>query len=144
MNAQEMWEIYSRQRNIHAEYDAWSFGDDPDILAQLVLSGKKTATASLRLWYDLEGEPLPEAGQYSVILDSQDQAVCIIRSIRVFVCAFCDVDEQQAWREGEGDRSLSYWRSVHERFFREELAQSGLAFNESMSVVCEEFEKVFP
>ena len=144
MNAQEMWEIYSRQRNIHAEYDAWSFGDDPDILAQLVLSGKKTATASLHLWYDLEGEPLPEAGQYSVILDTRDDAVCIIKTQKVFVVPFRDVDAVQAWKEGEGDRSLSYWRSVHARFFREELAQAGIAFDESMNVVCEEFKKVFP
>ena len=144
MTAQEMWETYSRSKNIEADYDAWAFGDDPEELARLVKDGIKTATASAALWYDLEGEELPRAGQYSVILDTRDEAVCIIRTDRVFVVPFCEVDEVQAYREGEGDRSLVYWRRVHERFFTEELKTIGRSFDEKMLVVCEEFQKVYP
>ena len=32
---------------------------------------------------------------------------------------FDEVDEEHAYLEGEGDRSLEYWREVHERFFTE-------------------------
>ena len=117
MNAQQMWEQFSQKENIEADYEAWAFGDDADTLAELVAAGIKTATASAFVFYELEGEPLPEAGQYSVILNSREEAVCIIKSTRVFVIPYCDVDERQAWKEGEGDRSLSYWRIVHERFF---------------------------
>lgn len=144
MNAQQMWEQFSQKENIEADYEAWAFGDDADTLAELVAAGIKTATASAFVFYELEGEPLPEAGQYSVILNSRGEAVCIIKSTRVFVIPYCNVDERQAWKEGEGDRSLSYWRIVHERFFRDELAQLGLPFDEKMKVVCEEFEKVYP
>lgn len=144
MNAQQMWEQFSQKENIEADYEAWAFGDDADTLAELVAAGIKTATASAFVFYELEGEPLPEAGQYSVILNSREEAVCIIKSTRVFVIPYCNVDERQAWKEGEGDRSLSYWRIVHERFFRDELAQLGLPFDEKMKVVCEEFEKVYP
>ena len=139
-----MWEQFSQKENIEADYEAWAFGDDADTLAELVAAGIKTATASAFVFYELEGEPLPEAGQYSVILNSRGEAVCIIKSTRVFVIPYCNVDERQAWKEGEGDRSLSYWRIVHERFFRDELAQLGLPFDEKMKVVCEEFEKVYP
>ncbi len=139
-----MWERFSRQENICADYEAWSFGDDADTLARLVLEGTKTATASAYALYWLDEEPLPEAGQYSVVLDSMDEAVCVIRTERVFTVPFVDVDENQAWREGEGDRSLSYWRKVHERFFREELSFAGLAFSEDMLVVCEEFVRLYP
>ena len=144
MTAQEMWDVYSRLNNIEADYDAWAFGDDPDELARLVNDGVKTATASGALWYDLEGEDLPKAGQYSVILDTRDEAVCIIRTTRVFTVPFNEVDDVQAYREGEGDRTLSYWRQVHERFFSEELASIGRTFDEKMLVVCEEFQKVYP
>lgn len=144
MTAQEMWDCYSEQNQTCKEYDAWSFGDDADGLAKLVLDGIKTATASAYPLYELEGEELPQAGAYSVILNSREEAVCIIRTERVFVRSFKDVDERQAWKEGEGDRSLSYWQKVHERFFREELAQAGLFFNDSMKVVCEEFVRVYP
>ena len=57
---------------------------------------------------------------------------------------FDRVSEEQAFREGEGDRSLEYWRRVHEDFFRRELAGAGLAFSPDMPVVCEEFEVVWP
>lgn len=144
MNAEQMWELFSQKEKLEADYEAWAFGDDADTLAGLVADGIKTATASAFVFYELEGEPLPEAGQYSVILDSREEAVCIIKTTRVFVIPFCNVDDRQAWKEGEGDRSLSYWRSVHERFFREELAEAGLTFDESMQIVCEEFIRVYP
>ncbi len=143
MNAQEMWSLYSSQNNIDAEYDAWSFGDDADTLAQLVMDGVKTATASVYPLYELD-EELPKPGEYSVILNSNGEAVCIIRTETVFVTPFDQVDEKQAWKEGEGNRRLSYWREVHERFFRGEMENCGLVFDEKIPIVCEEFVRVYP
>jgi len=145
MNAQEMWSLYIKASGAQAgEYDAWQFGDDPDALAQLVLDGIKTATASAYPLYALEGEPLPEAGQYSVILNARDEAVCVIRNTRVTVVPYREITAAHAFREGEGDRSLAHWRRVHEAFFTNDMAASGLTFDESMPVVCEEFEVVYP
>ena len=144
MDAQQMWDLYAHRENVNSDYDAWAFGDDADELARLVLEGTKTATASVFPLYEMDGEPIPEPGTYSVILNSREEAVCIIKTEKVFVTPFSRVDERQAWKEGEGDRSLSYWRRVHERFFREELADVGLAFDENMNVVCEEFIRVYP
>ena len=140
MTAQEMWNA----GGIAAEYEAWAFGDDPDALAELVRTGVKTATASAYPFYELEGEDLPKAGEYSVILDTKDEAVCIIRTTKVYVMPYCEVTAEQAWKEGEGDRSLDYWRRVHEAFFRKELEAVGLTFTEDMGVVCEEFEVIYP
>ena len=144
MNHQQMWELYCQETNSRGEYDFWSFGDQPDQLARLVLDEIKTGTSSLYLWYERENEPLPEVGTYSVILDSREEAVCIIRTTGVNILAFSDVSESHAYREGEGDRSLDYWRRVHEEFFSEELEKEGLSFDPRMRVVCEEFEKVYP
>lgn len=138
MNAAEMWAA----AGFTGEYDAWQFGDDADALAALVLSGKKTATSSALCMYEAD-EPLPKENEYSIILDSRDDAVCIIRTTRVYTAAFRDVAPEHAFKEGEGDRSLEYWRSVHRRFFTDELRTAGLVFDENMTVVCEEFEVVF-
>ena len=140
MTAQEMW----RASGIRAEYEAWAFGDDPDTLAELVRTGVKTATASAYSFYELEGEDLPKAGEYSVILNTKDEAVCVIRTTKVYVTPYCEVTAEQAWKEGEGDRSLDYWRRVHKAFFRKELEAAGLTFSEDMGVVCEEFEVIYP
>ena len=144
MDAKTMWEQYASQHGIVATFDAWCFGDDADALAQLVLDGKKTATSSAYSLYALEGDEFPEEGQYSVILWSDETAACIIKTTKVSVVPFCDVSSDHAFQEGEGDRSLAYWRKVHHRFFAEELESLGLVFTDSMQVVCEEFVCLYP
>lgn len=145
MTHQELWAAY-RAVNPDAgdDYEAWSYGADPDTLAELTRAGIKTATASAAVWYERGEEPLPQAGEYSVILDSGENAVAVIRTMRVYTVPFDQVSAEQAYREGEGDRSLAYWRRAHEDFFRKELSKAGLEFSRSMPVVCEEFEVVWP
>lgn len=145
MTHQELWAAYrAAHRSAGEDYEAWAYGGDPDGLAELTRTGVKTATASAGPLYELEGEPMPEAGEHSVILDSRGEAVCVIRTTRVYTVPFNQVSAEQARREGEGDRSLAYWRRVHEDFFRAELAEAGLEFSPAMPVVCEEFEVVWP
>ncbi|WP_438836335.1 ASCH domain-containing protein [Streptococcus pluranimalium] len=145
MKALDMWQEYQQiNPNIGDEMDAWAFGAEPDLLAQLVLDGTKTATASALDLYELEGEPLPKVGSYDIVLDSQDDAVCIIEITKVSVVPFKDVSADHAFKEGEGDRSLAYWRQVHEELFTEWLAESHLVFNEDSKIVLEEFLVVYP
>lgn len=145
MTAKQMWAAFAARKGLEgAPCDAWSFGGDPDGLAALVLAGVKTATASAYPLYAPAGEPLPEAGEYSVILDGRGEAVCVILTDRVAVVPFREVGADHARREGEGDLSLAHWRRVHEAFFRDELARAGLRFTPDMPVVCEEFRRVWP
>ena len=108
------------------------------------MKGEKTATASVYDLYQIDGEPIPQAGTFDVILDGQGQAVCIIKVTKVAVVPFNQVSAEHAFKEGEGDKSLAYWRKVHEEFFTEWMAEAGLAFSEERSVVLEEFCKVYP
>ena len=78
MTPRELWNKYKGiNPTIGDEIDAWAFGMEPDLLAQLVLEGKKTATASAYDLYEVDKEPIPEAGTYDVILDGQGHAVCL-------------------------------------------------------------------
>ena len=140
MKPEELWQASGLQ----GEYEAWAFGEAPDQLAELVRRGMKTATCSAALLYELEQEEYPKEGDYSVILDSTGNAVCIIRTTKVSVLPFDLVSERHAWKEGEGDRSLEYWRQVHKRFFTDELKTVGRAFDEKMELICEEFEVIYP
>ena len=145
MTPQEMWNKYKQiNPSIGDEIDAWAFGVEPDLLADLVLRGEKTATASAYDLYALEDEPLPQEGIFDVILDSQNQAVCIVEIIKVSVEPFNQVSAQHAYKEGEGDKSLTYWRQVHEDFFTDCLDEAGLTFTPESKVVLEEFCKVYP
>ena len=145
MTPKEMWQAYKKiNPEIGDEIDAWAFGASADELADLVLRGEKTAPASAYELYKLENKPLPQAGSFDVILDSQDRAVCIIEITKVSVLPFNEVSTDHAFKEGEGDKSLAYWQQIHEAFFTESLAEAGLEFSQEMGVVLEEFRKVYP
>ena len=124
---------------------AWSFGETPeqaDELLALVLAGTKTATSSAAWDYDTEDEPLPEAGTLSIILDGRGHPRALIETTAVATVPFDEVDEEHAFLEGEGDRSLTHWREVHEQFFTEH-ADHGRGFARDMPLVLERFRVVF-
>ena len=133
--------------DIPGEYEAWSFGDSPEMadeLGQLVLSGLKTATCCSLWALELEKEPLPERGNYSVLLDGRKEPLCVILTTEVETKPYNEVDANFARAEGEGDRSLVYWREAHRRFFTREGSSLGYGFEETMPLVCERFQVVYP
>jgi uncharacterized protein YhfF len=139
------WCAFAEASGVEAPYEAWAFGGDdtPELateLGLLVRDGPKRATTGLLASYEAEGEPLPVEGGYSVILDGVGEPLCIIRTTRVDTKPFGEVDDEFAWVEGEGDRSLAYWRAAHVRFF----ASEGTPVSDDDLVVLERFELVWP
>ena len=112
---------------------AWSFDGDAahaDALVALVIAGTKTATSSARSDYE-EDDDLPTPGMLSILLDSAGHPRALLRTTAVSVTAFCDVSEAHAFAEGEGERTLSQWRTVHADFFAD--------YTPEMLVVLERF-----
>ena len=139
------WQAFADATGTGADYVAWGFGSDntPQLateLGLLVRDGPKRATTTKLSSFEEDGEPLPEVGGYSVVLDSEGEPICIIRTTRVDVVPFGEVDEEFAWVEGEGDRSLKYWREAHIWFFETE----GIPITDDELVVLERFDKVWP
>lgn len=121
---------------------AWSFGATPeqaDELLGLVLDGTKTATSSAHADYALDDEPLPEVGALGIVLDGAGHPRALLETTAVEVRTFDEVDAEHAHLEGEGDRSLAYWRRVHEEFF----VTYASGFDPAMPVVLERFRLVF-
>lgn len=148
MTAQEFWKDYKEKSGeINEKYSAWYFCDnekDAEELAQLVMEGKKRATASGAWVFEYENSDIPKAGDISIITDFHGEPKCIIRTARVDVVPFGEVSAEFAACEGEGDSSLRFWREAHTRFFTRECARIGKEFSETMPVVCERFEVVYP
>jgi uncharacterized protein YhfF len=106
-----------------------------DELAELVAKGIKTAACgSLSSFKHEDESPI---GGYSIVLNSKGEPVCVIRVISMRIIRYCDVDQDLARKEGEGDLSLRYWRQGHKDFFQREGS-----FDEAMELVTEEFELV--
>ena len=105
MDSEKLWSEFTRKYNIECDkFDVWAFGDNGEMLTNLVIKEIKTATSSLYILY--ENEPLPEAGTYSVIVDNNGNAKCVIKTTKIEIVPFNEVTEEHAYREGESDRKL--------------------------------------
>ena len=67
----------------------------------------------------------------------QDAPLAIIETVEIVQRRFSEVDEAHAHDEGEGDRSLTYWRDAHRQYF----SRRG-QFAEDMLLCCERFRVV--
>jgi uncharacterized protein YhfF len=130
-----------------APWVAEGFGDGPELadrLGALVLAGVKTATCSALWEWQASGDPLPQAGLLTVVLDSQGRPLAVTETTEVRILAFNRVDEAFAREEGEGDRTLSCWRQAHWSYFQRTLPRIGRSAAEDMPLVCERFRRVHP
>lgn len=130
----------------HDDYVVVSFGDGPELadeLLELVLAGTKRATASLLRDYD-DGNPVPRADDFVVVVDGQGEPRCIWRTTKVEIGPLVGVDDAFAWDEGEDDRSRASWLANHGRYFALEAARGGFAMHDDIETVFERFEIVWP
>jgi uncharacterized protein YhfF len=118
--------------------------DDANELGELVLRGEKQATTALLLSHEFENAPLPKEGDLNIITNWQGDPLCVIEITDVVVRPFFAVDSDFAYREGEGDKSLAYWRDVHRDFFTRECETMHVPFDEGLPVVCISFRCVYP
>uniref|UniRef100_A0AAU1ZY55 ASCH domain-containing protein n=1 Tax=Streptomyces sp. NBC_00093 TaxID=2975649 RepID=A0AAU1ZY55_9ACTN len=118
-----------------------------DRLVGAILDGSKTSTTGLVVDYEHDGEPLPEVGNRSVVVDSADRPVGIIEVTGVRVVPLADVDLAHALDEGEGYTDVAAWRAGHERFWHSEgmraaLDDPGFTVDDSTMAVLERFRLV--
>ncbi len=111
-------------------------------LLELVLMGKKRATASSLYAFQIENEPLPKKGDYYIVTDFHGNPRCVIRTTEVTVLPYDEMTYDLCKREGEDD-SLESWQEGHRRFYQEEGRQLGYTFTEKMLIVFEDFEMVY-
>jgi uncharacterized protein YhfF len=118
------------------DLETFSYGDGPDLadeLLALVLDGRKTATC----WAASEGMKGTEVGKRMVVLDGAGSPRAVIETMELTQRRFIEVGEQFAYDEGEGDRTLAYWRKAHRNYFTRNSQ-----FEENLLLWCERFRVV--
>ncbi|TLS39747.1 ASCH domain-containing protein [Streptomyces montanus] len=117
------------------------------LLVAAILDGSKTSTTGLLVDYQHEGEPLPEVGNHSVVVDSDDRPVAVIEVTGVRVVPLAQVDLAHVLDEGEGHTGVAEWRAAHERFWhgaemRAALGDPGFTVDDTTPAVLERFRLV--
>lgn len=148
-SAKNMWGDYLDKHLENAFHEAPKtdfLGDnekDANELAALVKKGIKKATSHSLLGLQYRNEPLPKIGDFLVVTNWAGDAQCIVQTTAVTLKPYFSIDSSFAALEGEGDKSLEYWKKVHWDYYTRELEAFDRLPRESMIIVCEEFERVF-
>ncbi|MGF2385041.1 ASCH domain-containing protein [Lentilactobacillus otakiensis] len=145
MDATEYWEDFMNRNQIqHANFETWSFTDRPnsaDMLVEMVVRGQKTAYSSWFDFYDAD-QVVPTVGDYRMILRQNGDPAGIVQLKVVEIVPFKWVSQEHAYLEGEGNRSLKYWRQLHKQLFRKQAKFRGKSFSLESPVICEVFEVI--
>lgn len=143
-----LWEEYCTDKGISAPCPpSDQFGDTPELadeLVELVLRGQKQATCELKTWFDSRGLTLPAIGDQWIIMDGSGTELCIIETTQVDLCSVRQVDEAFAWDEGEGDRSIAFWKDAHDAYYERQAERDGFVYSDDMTCVCERFKLIWP
>ena len=145
---------YERHKKVYSKYEnlsnlvvidlqnleSWHLGkneNQANKLFKLVLSGKKIATSYL---YNATENLINNT--YSILTNWDKNKQLLILTTNIEIVPFNKVTKQHARNEGEGTKTLRYWRKTHKKFFIEELAEKGQSFSEETLIVCETFRVV--
>ena len=116
---------------------------DANECAELVVKGIKQATAISLWWYKVNNEILPKEGDRSIVTDWDGNAKAIIETTEVSLTPYNEITAEFAKIEGEGDKSLEYWKKVHKAYFTREMEPYGEKFTENMIIICEQFKLIY-
>ena len=116
---------------------------DADECAELVVKGIKQATATSLWWYEKNNEMLPKVGEQYVVTNWNGSAKAVIEIIKMEQIPYKQITDEFAEIEGEGDKSLAYWKRVHEAYYKREIEPHGDKFDENMILVCEYFKTIY-
>lgn len=149
--ADAMWNDY---RAAHPDvpltdpaYTVDHFGDSArlcDELLDLVMSGRKRATADVLAAFDDRTEEIPQDGSHWIACDSTGTPRIVIRTTAVRIGPFTSADDAFAAAEGEDDGTLESWRREHRRYWQRTAAARGATWSEEDPIVFEEFAVVWP
>jgi RimJ/RimL family protein N-acetyltransferase/uncharacterized protein YhfF len=149
---QEFWQQFldTRADPVDANgrfYESFRIGlDDEDVAegANLILSGKKTATSSPLWEYEDSGKTLPYPGALSVLEDGTWNPVGVVETTWTGIVPFGEVDQAFAFEYGEADGTLAGWRTMIRDYYADICVDMGREMSSDTPLVCERFRLVFP
>ncbi|WP_459129712.1 ASCH domain-containing protein [Guggenheimella bovis] len=144
MTKDDFWNNFIQENPSYRDRTFLAFGywGLTDRLAEMVVERKKQMSISSYQSYIFYKEEMPKEGDVFMILDSDDEPVCIIENREVKVIKFHELDESYSHMIGQN--SFVLWKKVQENYFRKECENFGIPFDpDDFPVILEIFDLKF-
>ncbi len=146
-SARNLWETFVEAHPEFAGLEAegtlqfFENEQDADRHASLVLNHGKTATSYSLVGLQSRQESLPKTGSFLIVVDGRGSAQCVVQITGFTLKPWYSITADHSRREGFS--SLEEWKKTYWDYFSEELAHHGRSPQESMIIVCVNFEKIY-
>ena len=77
-------------------------------------------------------------------MDGGDVPRAIVCTVSAVPTPIREVTAEFAHTEGEGDRSLAWWKREHDAYYTRQGEREGFVYDDTMIGICEVFERVWP
>ena len=144
----KMWDEFINRnpdysgKNITGSYYFCDTQKDADECADLVIKGIKQATSTSVWWLKKNNAAMPKVGDLNIVTDWNGHPKAIVEVTKVEQIKFKDITPEYAFIEGEGDKSLSYWKKVHWEYYSREMSPYNVTPDENMIIICEYFRTI--
>jgi uncharacterized protein YhfF len=108
-----------------------------------VVKNIKQATAPSLWSFEINNEKLPRKGDLNIITNWNKVPQAIILTTKIELIKFSEITAKFAQREGEGDKSLAYWKKVHKAYYKREMQGHKEEFSKDMIIVCQYFDTIY-
>ncbi len=108
----------------------------------IVLAGQKTAFFTTLANYTIDNEPLPLMGEIYLLVDVQNNPVCVLEIDSVNILPFNEVTLEMVNREGEC-QNLDEWKEKMQEVIEDEAAIYGYEFTPDIRLVYQTFKVIY-
>jgi uncharacterized protein YhfF len=134
----------AERNQIYYEADSWGNSDElAEQIAIVILSGEKTTTSRLEWEREKSNDPIDKIGDKSIVLNAQQEPVCIVEVTDIFIRPFDQVDAAFVYNYGEGSRDMDFWNKNMWEYYEAECAEIGLQATPDMPMICQVFKVIY-
>ena len=143
------WQAFRRHEGMNSSrYEVTSFKTPREVaesLLELMIAGVMRATASpMPIFGPRHEEPVPEVGDYAVLLDTHNRPQLIWRTTGVSVGPLSAVTDRFIWQSGEDSGEREDWLARIASNFSKNGKRYGFEMHADIETVFETLEVVWP
>lgn len=135
----DMWSQFLTNNQIE-DVDYGVFQYDKEDLEKL-MSGKIKAEISPYEVIRVNDYAIPFVGDYNIIIDDKDNAICVIKTTKVSIIPFNDIKEALAIKLGFD--GLKEFKNIYKDILTSELKEININYQDEALCVIEEFEIIY-